>query len=50
MIEERILQLMMGNLVGVGFGLLMYRMATTTLKEHTDVIKDLIIELKHKRK
>lgn len=50
MIEEMALQLIMGNLVGVGFGLLMYRMATTTLKEHTDVLKDVLIELKNKRK
>ena len=49
MLENNIIQLFFGNLVGVGFGLLMYRMANTTIKENTIAFNELLIFLKTKK-
>ncbi len=38
MIENELIGLVTNNLVGVVFGLLMYRMATTTIKDNTKAI------------
>ena len=46
--ESELIQLFIGNGVGVGFGLLMYRMANTTIKENTKAFNDLIVYLKSK--
>jgi len=40
MIEETILNLIMGNMTGIAFGLLMYRMATTSIKETVNSIQE----------
>lgn len=42
MIEEQLFGLVTGNLVGVLFGLLMYRMATGSIKENTKVLQTLV--------
>lgn len=45
MIELEIITLVANNGVGIGFGLLMYRMASTTIKENTNTLKDLVVSL-----
>ena len=41
MVEFDISTLILNNLIGVLFGLLMYKMATTTIKENTKAINEL---------
>ena len=49
MIESEIFQLFFGNLIGVGFGLLMYTMANTTIKDNTKALNELLLYLKSKK-
>jgi uncharacterized membrane-anchored protein YhcB (DUF1043 family) len=46
MIEEQLIKLVGSNAIGVFFGVLMYRMANNSIKEQTNAIKELIIEIK----
>ena len=50
MIEQNLINLAFGNLTGVVFGLLMYKMADGSIKEHTKAIKELIIEIRTNKK
>lgn len=48
MISE-IYSLIAGNLVGVAFGLLMYKMATDTIKENTNALRVVIVQIEKNR-
>lgn len=50
MLENEFSMLIVGNGVGVGFGWLMYRMATTAIKENTQAINELRLELRARRR
>lgn len=49
MIEQQILGLITGNLVGVAFGLLMYRMATSAIKDNTKALQELVKTMETQR-
>lgn len=41
--EEQIFEMIMGNLIGVVFGLLMYRMAAGSIKSNTEAVNKLSV-------
>jgi len=50
MMEIDIIQLISSNAVGVLFGLLMYRMANTTIKDNTAAIREMITIIKNRKR
>jgi len=46
--EAEIITLFMGNGVGVAFGLLMYRMATGTIRDNTRALRELSEEIRRR--
>lgn len=49
MIEADVLALLMGNGVGVGFGILMYKMATGIIRDNTRALRELTEEIRRRR-
>lgn len=47
--ETQLIELIGSNIIGVTFGLLMYRMADNSIKENTQAIHELVIFLRSKK-
>jgi len=47
--ETELINLIGSNLIGVLFGILMYRMANTTIKDNSKAINELVLFLKTKK-
>ena len=46
---EELFNIAMSNATGVVFGLLMYRMANTTIKDNTIAVNELVTELRRRK-
>lgn len=47
--DNQLINLIGSNLIGVLFGILMYTMANTTIKDNTKAINELVLFLKTKK-